>query len=494
MTATSVGAQTIKTAETGKGIVKETIDNDTKEKNYAEGEAIILYKNNNVGTKSIGGSKALGGDLRIVETYDFDNEAKAGIKSVSGGNGISVSLVKSDKYSTKELVAKLREREDIQYAEPNYKIKLMDVSDPYKKYQWAIDNIGQNGGTKGADINADAIGNPIDDEEKVIALVDTGIDYTHEELKNVVWNNPVQSKQFKGLHGYDFINNDEDPMDDHGHGTHCSGIMAATANNGEGITGTVTHSNIKIMGLKVFDEDGYGYGMEAVGAYNYIYRAQQKGVNVVAVNNSWGALVDEDMDEDGEASIMKRLIDMIGEKGALTICAAGNEMADIDDYFVIPSNIDSPYVVSVAASNEKDELAGFSNYGKENVDIAAPGTDILSTVSYNKFNPILYNDKNAFCQEYKDFETGKLVQIIDEDSYTGKTLQAGDIAYGFGTSEGEADINVSLSDEAFFGIEDESAKSLKWEIKGAKEGDTYLLYLPYQAQVSNTELYSSAFF
>jgi subtilisin family serine protease len=168
------------------------------------------------------------------------------------------------------------------------------------------------------------------------------------------------------------------------------------------------------MALKIFDENGTGTGMEAVGAYNYIYKAQQLGTNIVAVNNSWGGTGDDE-----ESKILKNLIDLVGENGAISVCAAGNDGADNDTYSDIPSGIDSDYIISVAASNEKDELATFSNYGKESVDIAAPGTDILSTVSYDCFNPGIYADTDALCSTFYDYNSGEVVQTIDSKGYNG---------------------------------------------------------------------------
>lgn len=489
-TSIPVRAQVAQTAVERKNQAVEKKQNtESRKTSYAEGEAIILYKNSAATAKKFSRGSSIGKNMEIAETYDFsDTKASASAKGTRTMNsGVSVSLVKSDMYSTEDLIKILKKRSDIKYAEPNYKIKAMDVEDPYKQYQWALDNLGQNGGTEGFDINADteALKKSADDKEKVIALVDTGIDYTHEELQNVVWNNPINSKQFKGEHGYDFINYDGDPLDDNGHGTHCSGIMAAASDNGVGIAGTANSENIKIMGLKILDEEGYGYGMEAIGAYNYIYKAQQLGVNVVAVNNSWGAGAEEG--EDFE--IFLQIINLIGEEGALSICAAGNEGNNNDYTEVIPANLESPYVISVAASNENDELAGFSNYG-ESVDLAAPGTDILSTVSYNTFNPVLYENKDELCAIFEDFETGKLVETMKKGKLTNTAVEESDICYGL-DSDSKGNMTVALDGETYFGNQTDGTQSIQWTVKNAKESGIYKLYLPYMAEESSTPLYSS---
>lgn len=476
ITAQAVNATNVKSNREKR--VQKSLDNTEL---YAEGEAIILYD-----TQSASVAKSaiasMDGDIEIVKSYDFEESnisAKSGSTQSSGG--MIVSLVQSDTLSTTELVAKLSNRKDIKYAEPNYRIKATGTAD-YTKYQWGLNNSGQNGGTVGADVNADSISNDNEDgDTRVIALVDTGIDYTHEDLKDVVWNNPEESTKFKGAHGYDFINGDDDPLDDNGHGTHCSGIMAA-ANDSIGVSGVANSDNIKIMGLKILDAEGYGYGMEAVGAYNYIYKAQQMGINVVAVNNSWGGA------SESESYILQSLIDLVGENGAISVCAAGNSAEDNDTVSAIPANIDSSYVISVAASNENDELAAFSCYGATSVDIAAPGTDILSTVSYDCFNPGIYEDKDALCAQFTDFSSGTLVKTIDDDKYTDdadRELTAEEIAYGINTFGGGAEISLEFVEDSYFGEKEEGAKSLRWKLEGVKADEVYYLYFPYTVEADS---------
>lgn len=451
---------------------------------YARGQALILYRES-ASARSSALANSLEDNMQIDQTYEFD-EMDAAVSAqaaknarASGLQTLKVSLVKSDIYSTEQLIKKLRAKKDILAAEPNYRIHTLEQGqDPYGKFQWAIDNQGQNKGTAGFDVNPEQeiLGTDPEGKECVIALVDTGMDYTHEELRNVVWVNPIHTNQLRGAHGYDFINYDADPMDDNGHGTHCSGIMAAEWNQ-TGIRGIVNNSKIKIMPLKILDADGSGYGMECVGAYNYIYKAQQLGVNVVAVNNSWGGL---DADE---SVIFQTLIDLVGEKGAVSVCAAGNEGADNDAVESLPSTIDSDYIISVAASNENDELAAFSNYGAGSVDLAAPGTDILSSVTYDCFNPGIYEDKSGLCSVFEDFSDGTLAKDVTADD--------GDIVYGYAKGKGKAHMSLNLSQEAYFGLQGSNEKSLKWLIDGAKAGDIYTVYFPYTAGVSETDVYAS---
>ena len=451
--------------------------NTTKNKATQEnknGEVIIMYKqkttDNNLRVKSAEKTNSFLNGLVVKNTLTFEDveEKNLGILSSNSNSGLTknkeesttdyvVSLVKSDKYSTNELINKLSKEESVMYVQKNYKVKATGLTnDTYEKYQWAIENNGLNGGTSGLDINPEKVSSK-SSKEKVIAIIDTGVDYTHPELKNRIWNNPYASKgTLLGKHGYDFINEDDDPMDDYGHGTHVAGIIAAEPNNNEGITGAVLDkSNIKIMALKFLDSSGYGDTYGAISAYHYIYKAQQLGVNVVAVNNSWGG------GSDKSENILKTAIDLVGNgpksdgKGALSICAAGNECSNTDIIYNCPSCLDSDYIISVAASTEKDELATFSNYGAQTVDIAAPGADILSTVPYKCFNPSIYENKAKLCSKYESFDSG--LNNFKCKASTG---------------------NISTASDIYFG---QSGKSLNWEFN-AEENNYYYLFIPYNAE------------
>ncbi len=440
-----------------------TQNNQDENADYAEGQVIIMYRDM-VPTAEIASA-----DVDVALTYTFeaaavDDEDSPELASVE--ENLHVSLIKSDIYTTEQLVEMYSKKSGVMKAEPNYRYHILD--DDYTGYQWALNNEGQNGGTAGIDVNADKINDKAssDSKEKVIAVVDTGIDYTHPDLAPVIWNNTLPSSKLKGEHGYDIVNGDADPMDDNGHGSHCSGIIAGASGDGSGISGIVTSDHVKLMAVKVLDDTGSCYGMEIIGGYNYIYRAQQLGVNIVAVNNSWGGGGDSD-------DIFEELVNLVGKSGAISVCAAGNDSSDNDKVSVFPANIDSPYVISVAAINGKGELAKFSNYGSESVDIAAPGGDILSSVSYDCFNPSIYSDgqRNATCSFLENFEGDELPEYaVDVDA---SVVSA-----------------VELSDEAYFGST--AGKSLKWTIKNAETDGDYSLIIPYDAQLSNSPVYASA--
>ena len=451
-------------------VLAENLQNQINNKNTSEskdGEVIIMYKqnttDNGIKAKSlINPSKFLEG-LTVENTVTFEDAEENNNNSLTVNSVLQsdkttdyvVSLVKSDKYSTDELINKLSKENSIMFVQKNYKVKATGITnDTYQKYQWAIENIGQNGGTQGLDINPEKVTTESSDE-KVVAIIDSGVDYTHSELKNHMWNNPYASKKaLLGKYGYDFVNKDEDPMDENGHGTHVAGIIAAESNNNDGITGAILNkSNLKIMALRFLDEEGYGELFGAISAYNYIYKAQKLGTNIVAINNSWGG------GSDDADNIFKNIIDLVGKgpksdgKGALSICASGNNGINTDNNFNIPSCINSDYIVSVAASNEKDNLAEFSNYGINTVDIAAPGTNILSTVSYNCFNPSIYDNKDALCDKYESFD-------LDLDNFKYKVTEG----------------TVTTTSDSYFG---NSGKSLNWSFNSIK-GKEYYILIPYE--------------
>ncbi|MCR5282582.1 MAG: S8 family serine peptidase, partial [Lachnospiraceae bacterium] len=322
-------------------------------------------------------------NVQALEVWNFDDE------------DLSIALVSSNE-DPDVLAAQLEKRDDVKYAERNFKSHLLSVTDDtYSDLQWSMQpteqapNV-QTGWAKGTGSDC------------VVAILDTGVDYRHPELKDQMWINPYTSKGLKGTYGYDFINGDADPMDEHGHGSHCAGIIGAAGNNQTGISGV--NQKIKIMALRILDEEGSATLSHEIAAYHYINKALDLGVKVAAINNSWGG---------GESSrIFETLVEKVGKKGAITVCAAGNDGSEYADY---PAGIDSPYLVSVAATKEDGGLVSFSNHGPW-VDIAAPGTDILSTVCYDCYNPRLYGSRQAeISQRYDDFEHGLSDFVTRED-------------------------------------------------------------------------------
>jgi len=213
--------------------------------------------------------------------------------------------------------------------------------------------------------------------EVVVAVIDSGVDTTHPDLANVIWQNPNEiagngidddgNGFVDDLNGWDFVYDDNQPEDGNGHGTHVSGTIAAVRNNALGVAGVA--NNVKIMPLRFLDSNGSGYISNAISALNY---AIANGAPIS--NNSWGG--------GGYSSSLHAVIGVANRAGHTFVAAAGNEGSNIDSVPSYPAAYDNDNVISVAAIDDEGKLASFSNYGLSNVDIAAPGVSIVSTVSH----------------------------------------------------------------------------------------------------------------
>ena len=250
--------------------------------------------------------------------------------------------------------------------------------DPQFEQQWAHNNTGADGGKAGADIRSLEAWKVTHGSDKiVVAVLDTGIDYTHIDLRSNMWLRPDNVPQyvddelgaFNDEHGYNGTDKLDDPMDDNGHGTHCAGIIGAEGDNNEGIAGINWH--VQIMPLKFLGKGGFGTTADAIKAINYAIDRAKHGVNIRVINASWGSTTKSDALED--------VIRAAGDAGILFVAAAGNDGSNNDKRPHYPSNYDLPNVISVAALDRTDTLTSFSNFGVKTVHIAAPGKDILST-------------------------------------------------------------------------------------------------------------------
>jgi len=260
-----------------------------------------------------------------------------------------------------------------------HRTSAVDVpSDPLFGDQWALNNLGQDGGKKRADLDAlEAWQTTKGSEEVVVAVLDTGVAYNHEDLSGNMWTRPKnvpaytdkELGTFNDLHGYNGTDNEADPMDDNGHGTHCAGIIGAEGDNGIGVSGI--NQKIQIMPLKFLGRGGFGSTDDAIEAINYAIDRKKNGVNVRIISASWGSTA--------KSQALEDVIRAAGEAGILFVAAAGNDGSNNDSRPHYPSNYDLPNVISVAALDRNDQLASFSNFGVKTVHIAAPGKDILST-------------------------------------------------------------------------------------------------------------------
>lgn len=324
----------------------------------------------------------------------------------------AVSKIETDhKFTFMEnwgLIRELLKNRSILSIEPNYIITLDDktlnsssfdkknsestfhwgpfeeLTDPLLKTQWALVNDGTLGRRykNGIDINILPAWNLTKgDRRVVVAVIDTGIDYSHQDLQSNMWTNsrelfgiPLVDDDSNGyvddIYGYDFSQDDADPRDDNDHGTHCAGVIGAVHQNGVGIRGVM--KNVSIMAVKFLDKDGQGDLGKAVKAINY---AINNGANVLS--NSWGGLP--------FSTALESVIKSAYEKNVIFVAAAGNSHSNNDLAPVYPANYAYPNVLSVGSLSPDESLSSFSNFGRTSVDIVAPGLAINSTTLHDQY-------------------------------------------------------------------------------------------------------------
>ncbi|MCV2885052.1 S8 family serine peptidase [Aestuariibacter sp. AA17] len=288
--------------------------------------------------------------------------------------------------SVKEAIEILKQHPAVLYAEPNYIVKKAALpDDPSFGSLWGLHNTGQDGGTADADIDAlEAWDISTGDSSIVIGVIDTGVDYQHEDLADNAWMNPGEipgdgidndaNGYVDDVYGIDTANGDSDPMDDDSHGTHVAGTIGAKGNNGIGVVG-VNH-DVTIAGCKFLGADGTGSTAGAIECVNYFVALKNAGVNVRATNNSWGG--------GGFSQALKDAITASGDADILFVAAAGNAGSDNDLSPSYPASYDNDNILAVASTTRTDGDSGYS-YGLTSVDMAAPGSAILSTTPNNGY-------------------------------------------------------------------------------------------------------------
>ena len=298
---------------------------------------------------------------------------------------------------------KLRAQPEVEWAEVDLMYTATALpNDPDLNKQWGLENTGQQGGIATADISASGAWDiEIGSKALVIAIIDGGIDWTHPDLVENIWQNSGEDLDGDGVLvyqngrwqfdpddingidndgngypddfiGWDFANNDNNPYDDtqYGHGTHVGGIIAAKGNNSIGVSGVSW--NASLMPLKFLNANSHGYVSDAIEALGY---ATQMGARISS--NSWGGF--------GFSQALYEAIARAQLDNHLVIAAAGNHGANTDLSPLYPASFDLDNIISVSASDPSDQLAVFSNYGANTVDIAAPGVDIYSTLPNGKY-------------------------------------------------------------------------------------------------------------
>jgi subtilisin family serine protease len=368
---------------------------------FRAGEVIVKYKTGSVRTR-----------LGMNSLY-----MAAGVKNVRRFSGVE-HLILNDNIKVQDAIAALKKNPDVEYAEPNYIIRLQPVhvaaEVPSLKVLgtpctipgvWppGCDNSGAQPSGRPDLLPAPAdVNPPVADPDLaqawgmskiaateawntfrgsrdfIVADIDTGIDYNHEDLQFNVWRNPNPSDK-SDIAGYDFIHDDGLPFDDQGHGTHTAGTIGAVGGNGVGVSGV--SQRVSLMALKFLSADGSGDMAGAVKAIDY---AIAHGAKVLS--NSWGG------PKDSAGQTLLDAVNRADAAGVLFVAAAGNgdqfgngQDNDNADQAAYPAGYNTENMIAVAATDSNDAIAAFSNYGATTVHLAAPGVDVYSTLPGNKY-------------------------------------------------------------------------------------------------------------
>ncbi len=301
---------------------------------------------------------------------------------------IGIHRIHSRSIDETALLTFFRSHPAVVYAEPNFVLTATQLpNDPYFPQLWAMQNSAQ----PGADIGAVAAWDvSTGSASTVVGVIDTGIDYTHQDLAANAWSAPtsftvtvggVNITCAAGTHGFNALTMTCDPMDDNNHGTHVSGTIGAAGNNGVGVVGV--NWTTSIIGAKFLDASGSGSTADAVNAIDFVVKTKQafassNAANVRVLSNSWGgggfsqALLDE--------------INVANSNDILFVAAAGNNASNNDTTPFYPASYSAPNVIAVAATDSTDHMASFSNYGPNTVQLAAPGVGIISTTIGNTYS------------------------------------------------------------------------------------------------------------
>ncbi|UCG79161.1 MAG: S8 family serine peptidase [Nitrospirota bacterium] len=460
-------------------------------KPYRDGEVIVKYRKG-LTKKSID-KTASSRSMSVVSE----------LKHLSQRKGQKYMLLRSDKKTTKELVKELSKDPDVEYAEPNYLL--------YASYTPNDARIADMWGLQ-------AISAPLawnietgDSTPVVIADLDTGVDYLHEDLSANMWVNPGESvgdansdgapgilgvdddgdglidEDSQGnepgdigylndldddddengyaddFYGIDAINGDTDPMDDFGHGTHTSGTIVATGDNALGVVGVSYGS--RIMALKILGSSGIGDISAEAEAIEYLVDMKQNhGVNVVAANLSYSGAP--------FSQTQRESLQLANDAGIIVIAAAGNTGSNNDISKEYPCAHDLPNIICVAASNSSDQLASFSNYGLTTVDIAAPGVAILSTVfeADGNFAP------GASAHFYEDFEPTVTGWTMDPptSAFTSENPYEGSYAWSDSPSSNYSNLATTRLETVVNTSTLTNASLNYWAFKHLEEGFDFL--------------------
>lgn len=393
-TTSSLPADTSKEIASSKVTVQSVLAGMEKAK-YAQGELLVKFKSGIIAASSLKTHQAMGG----VVLRRFP--AVPNLERVKLPAGLSV----------KDAVVKYMSAPEVEYAEPNY-IRRSSATIPNDTAfgeQWALHNTGTfASGTADADIDApEAWDITRGSSGIVIAVLDTGIDLNHSDLVGNIWTNPGETSCTDGVDndgngfvddcpGWDFSTcaqfdadtgicdtpktADNNPSDDNGHGTHVSGIIGGVGNNGQGISGVMWA--VQLMPLRFLNKDGEGTIGDEIAAIDYAVLMKNRGTNIKVINASFGG--------EGFSQAERDAIASANAVGILFIAAAGNGgtdgFGDNNDLVpTFPASHTTPNIIAVAATDQNDNRAPFSDFGPNTVHVAAPGVFILSSIPTSIF-------------------------------------------------------------------------------------------------------------
>ena len=339
----------------------------------AEDAVLVMFKPGVSKQERVNLIKQNGASLRQLDAQGRDMK----MRYVADGRIVKVKVPKG--VDRDHLIKKLSANPAVAVAEPDFPLKaLATPNDPSFAELWGLHNTGQAGGTAGADIKAvDAWDISTGSHDVIIGVIDTGMDYNHPDLIDNRWVNPGTLPG--STYGYSALNPELDPMDSDSHGTHVAGTIGASGNNGTGVVGV--NWNVTLLPCQFLGPSG-GSTAGAIECINYFTDLKlNHGVDIKATNNSWGG--------GGYSETLRAAIQSGGDAGILFIAASGNDGGNADSAPMYPAAYDLDVIVSVASTDRNDNMSGFSNYGATSVDLAAPGSAILSTVpgaSYATFS------------------------------------------------------------------------------------------------------------
>jgi hypothetical protein len=302
----------------------------------------------------------------------------------------SLAAQKAEASKLTERIRSLKASGLFEYVEPDYLVQANTLPNDTAFTDgslWGLRNLGQSGGTSGADIDAvTAWQTTTGSRDVIVGVIDSGVRYTHQDLVANMWVNAAEipndgidndsNGYIDDIHGINAITLSGNPMDDNDHGTHCAGTIGAAANGGGPLVGVAW--NVQIMALKFLDASGSGSLSDAIAGIDY---GVSKGADILS--NSWGG--------GGYSQALYDAIERANAAGILFVAAAGNHRGNNDQSPNYPSNYENANVVAVAALDRSDALASFSCFGANTVDIGAPGVAIYSCTADSDSSYAFFN-------------------------------------------------------------------------------------------------------